>query len=672
MTATLPAHPTAAPLPPARPSHVRLVLRGQGGDPAWVRPTLLALLAGTGVLYLWDLGASGWANAFYSAAAQAGSQSWEAFFYGSSDAANSITVDKPPAALWVMALSVRLFGLSSWSLLVPQALMGVATVGLLYLTVRRVAGPGAALLAGTAMALTPVAVLMFRFNNPDALLVLFMTAAAYALTRAVEKASGRWLVLVGVLIGFAFLTKMLQALLVVPAFALVYLVAAPTPLRRRLVQLLAAGLAMVVAGGWWVAIVELVPASVRPYVGGSQTNSIWELIWGYNGLGRLTGDETGSVGGGMGWGDTGLFRMFFGDTGGQISWLLPAALILLAGGLVAVGRAPRTDPWRAALLLWGGWLLVTGLVFSYMAGIFHAYYTVALAPAIAALVAIGGRLLWQRRARIWARLVLALAVGWTAVWTFLLLGRNVDFVPWLREIVLFGGLVAAACLLIADRVGRAVLSAVLAGAVLVGLSGPAAYAASTAGAPHTGSIPTAGPSGVPFGGFGGVRALPLPGGVTGGRFPGGPFPGGAPTFAGPPQPGRLPGGGVVGGGGAGSLLEAADVGSDLAALLSEDASSYTWVAATIGANNAAGYQLATEHPVMPIGGFNGSDPFPTLAQFQQYVAEGQIHWFIGGGVGMRADSGSNVSQQIAAWVSANFEGQTVDGRSVYDLTLPLG
>jgi hypothetical protein len=235
MTATLPAHPTAAPLPPARPSHVRLVLRGQGGDPAWVRPTLLALLAGTGVLYLWDLGASGWANAFYSAAAQAGSQSWEAFFYGSSDAANSITVDKPPAALWVMALSVRLFGLTSWSLLVPQALMGVATVGLLYLTVRRVAGPGAALLAGTAMALTPVAVLMFRFNNPDALLVLFMTAAAYALTRAVEKASGRWLVLVGVLIGFAFLTKMLQALLVVPAFALVYLVAAPTPLRRRLV-----------------------------------------------------------------------------------------------------------------------------------------------------------------------------------------------------------------------------------------------------------------------------------------------------------------------------------------------------------------------------------------------------------------------------------------------------
>ena len=260
-------------------------LRGRAADAAWVRPALLALLAGTGVLYLWDLAASGWANAFYSAAAQAGSANWEAFFYAASDAGNSITVDKPPASLWVMALSVRLFGLSSWSILVPQALMGVATVGVLYLAVRRVVGPGAALFAGAATALTPVAVLMFRFNNPDALLVLLLTVAGYALTRAVEKAGGRWLALVGVLVGFAFLTKMLQALLVVPAFALVYLVAAPTTLRRRLLHVLGAGVALLVSGGWWVAVVELVPDSWRPYIGGSQTNSVWELIWGYNGLG---------------------------------------------------------------------------------------------------------------------------------------------------------------------------------------------------------------------------------------------------------------------------------------------------------------------------------------------------------------------------------------------------
>ena len=168
-----------------------------------------------------------------------------------------------------------------------------------------------------------------------------------------------------------------------------YLLAAPTTLRRRVLHVLGAGLALLVSAGWWVAVVELVPDSWRPYIGGSQTNSVWELIWGYNGLGRLTGDETGSVGGGGGWGETGIGRLFTADIGGQIAWLLPAALALGVAGLVAVGRAPRTDLRRAALLLWGGWLVVTGLVFSLMAGIFHAYYTVALAPAIAALVGIG-------------------------------------------------------------------------------------------------------------------------------------------------------------------------------------------------------------------------------------------------------------------------------------------
>src|SRR3954447_19388731 len=313
-TAEAPSGPpsaTAAPVPPVRPpagrtSRVRLPRR-RDGDPRWVRPSLIGLLAATGLLYLWDLGASGWANALYSAAVQAGSQNWEAFFYGSSDAGNSITVDKPPASLWIMELSVRAFGLSSWSILVPQALMGVAAVGVLHLSVRRVAGPAAGLLAGAVLALTPVAALMFRFDNPDALLTLLMTIAAYALTRAVEKASVRWLLGVGVLVGLAFLTKTLQAMLVVPGFALVYLVAAPTTLGRRIGHLLAAGAALVVTGGWWVAIVELVPASARPYIGGSQTNSVWELIWGYNGLGRLTGDETGSVGGGFAgsrWGET--------------------------------------------------------------------------------------------------------------------------------------------------------------------------------------------------------------------------------------------------------------------------------------------------------------------------------------------------------------------------------
>ncbi|MEO9221171.1 MAG: glycosyltransferase family 39 protein, partial [Mycobacteriaceae bacterium] len=267
-------------------------------DRRWARAGLLALLLGTAVFYLWGLSASGYANSFYSAAAQAGSVSWKAFFYGSSDAANSITVDKPPASLWVMALSTRLFGLSSWSILVPQALEGVATVGVLYATVARRFGPAAGLLSGLVLALTPVAALMFRFNNPDALLTLLMVAAVWALLRGVEDGRARWLVLTGMLIGLGFLTKQLQVFLVLPALAITYVVAAPVGLRQRLVQLVAGGLALVASAGWWLAIVELVPVAGRPYIGGSQNNSILELTLGYNGFGRLTGAETGSVVGG--------------------------------------------------------------------------------------------------------------------------------------------------------------------------------------------------------------------------------------------------------------------------------------------------------------------------------------------------------------------------------------
>ena len=285
---------------------------------------LASLLVGTAVLYLWGLSASGYANSYYSAAVQAGSQSWTAFLFGSLDAGNAITVDKPPASLWLMALSVRIFGLSSWSILVPQALLGVASVAVLYASVRRTSGHAAGLVAGALLALTPVATLMFRFNNPDALLIFLLVAAAYATLRATERASGKWLAGAGVLVGFAFLTKMLQAFLVLPAFALVYLLVAPTPLRRRLLHLLGALAATIVSAGWWVALVELVPASWRPYVGGSETNSVLELIFGYNGLGRIFGNGGGGGpgGGGASFGSyAGLTRMFEGVSGGMVSWL---------------------------------------------------------------------------------------------------------------------------------------------------------------------------------------------------------------------------------------------------------------------------------------------------------------------------------------------------------------
>jgi 4-amino-4-deoxy-L-arabinose transferase-like glycosyltransferase len=250
---------------------------------------LAGLLALTAVLYLWGLSRLGYANDFYAAAVRSGTESWKAFFFGSFDASSYITVDKPPASLWLMELSGRLFGFSSFSMLLPQALEGVAAVALVYAAVRRWFSTRAALASGVVLAVTPVAALMFRYSNPDALLVLLLVAAAYAVTRALERASTLWLALAGAAIGFAFLTKMMQAFVVLPAFALVYLVAAPTGIGRRVWQLMAAGVALVVAGGWWVAIVELWPSASRPYIGGSTNNSILDLIWGYNGLGRIDG-----------------------------------------------------------------------------------------------------------------------------------------------------------------------------------------------------------------------------------------------------------------------------------------------------------------------------------------------------------------------------------------------
>ncbi|WP_374215328.1 glycosyltransferase family 39 protein [Streptomyces sp. NEAU-Y11] len=727
----------AMPPPEATPEATPDAATPRTDDPRWARPALWALLAVTAALYLWSLGASGYANQFYSAAAQAGGESWKAFFFGSSDAANSITVDKPPAALWPMALSVRLFGLSSWAILVPEALMGVATVGVLYAAVRRRSGAVAGLIAGAVLAVTPVAALMFRFNDPDALLCLLMVTAVWCVLRALEDARTKWLVLAGVCFGLGFLTKTLQAWLILPPLALVYLVCAPTGLGRRIRQLLLSGAAMVAAGGWWVAIVELWPASSRPYIGGSQDNSFLELTFGYNGLGRINGNETGSVGGGGRgpgggggggmWGETGIDRLFGSDMGGQIAWLLPAAFILLVAGVWLTRRAARTDVWRSAFLVWGGALLMTFVIFSFMSGIFHQYYNVALAPYIAAIVGMGAALLWERRSSgALAPAVLAVTVAVTAVWSYVLLGRSADWYPWLRWVVLAGGLVAAVGLLWTTRLGRGAALGVAGLGLAVALAGPVAYTLQTVDTPHNGSIVTAGPAvsggrgGPGFGPGGGRPGGGFPGGPPGmaggqqgqnqggqgqpgqggqnGGMPGGGFPGGTPPQNGNGNgnangstpgangqqggPGMQRGGGKTGGrgggmgGGMGGLLNGSQVSAKAKAALVKDADDYTWAAAAIGSQNAAGYQLATEKPVMAIGGFNGSDPSPTLARFKEYVKQGKIHYFItsgtgrGGGPGGPGGRSSGTSSQITSWVESTFRKVTVGGSTLYDLTSP--
>jgi 4-amino-4-deoxy-L-arabinose transferase-like glycosyltransferase len=613
---------------------------------------------------LWNLSSSGWANQFYAAAAQAGSKSWKAFLFGSLDQSNFITVDKPPASLWLMDLSMRIFGTNSWSLLVPQALEGVAAVALLYAAVRRVSTPTAGLLAGAALATTPVAALMFRFDNPDALLVLLMTAAAYATVRSLERAAVKWLMLAGALIGFAFLTKMLQGLLVVPGLGIAYLVAAPTTLRRRVLHLLAAGGALIVAAGWWVALVELWPSGSRPYIGGSNHDSILELTFGYNGLGRLDGSSNnGNVGGGGGGfssGQTGLTRLFGTEMGTQISWLLPAALIAIAALAWLTWRRPRVDGLRASLIVWGGWVLVTGVVFSYASGIIHPYYTVALAPGIAALVGLGVMELWRARAR-WPLALLLVVATW---WTFELLGRS-DWSPWLRWVVLLGGALAVAAVV-------AVRSAVLlAGAAAVALlAGPTAYAVQTAGTAHSGALPTAGPAS--SGGFGGR-------GPGGGGGPGGARGGfgGAPNGAqgGPPAGGGAgggqPGGGQTGGGGnggPGGLGGASTVDSALITALKSG--NYEWAAATTGSNEAATLELASGQAVMALGGFNGTDPAISLDAFKTLVSQGKVHYYIADSRGFigSTDANTSTAYQIQQWVTSTFTSTTIGGTTVYNLT----
>lgn len=681
-----------------RPEGAGIAIRAR-----WELPALLGLLTVTAVLYLWGLSASGWANTFYSAAAQAGSESWSAFLYGASDSAGSITVDKPPAAIWLMALSVRLFGLSSWSILVPQALLGVATVGVLYGTVRRRFPAGAALVAGATLALTPVAALMFRFNNPDALLMFLLTLAVAAVLRAVEgPRTTRWMMLAGALIGLAFLTKQLQAFLVLPGLGLVFLWAAPISVGRRIRDSLLGVAAMVVAGGWWVALVELVPESMRPYIGGSQTNSFLELTFGYNGLGRLTGDEEGSVGGGGIGGSTGLGRLFDAENGGQIAWLLPTSIVLAVAALWVWRRAPRTDVRRATVVVWLSWLLVTGVTFSFMAGIFHAYYSVALAPAVAALVGIGAWVVWAERRSPWALWLLAVVTAGTTTWGVVLLGRSADWLPWLRWAVLVVGLIAAlllgaAAVLPSTQRGLLTRAGVVL-ALVAGLSGPVAYTLQTVSTPHSGSLVTAGPTvtgavdgrngggppgrggangpgGVPAAGQngaapGGAQGGAPPAGAQGGALPGATQQGGA-QQGGAQQDGRLDDGqddARGAGQGMSGLLGGTEVSDELSSLLLEDADAYTWAAAIVGSQSAASYQLATEEAVMPIGGFNGSDPSPTLQEFQEYVAAGEIHWFIGGGELGGQNGGSSASSEIAAWVEENFTARTVDDVTMFDLT----
>ncbi|MEV0611873.1 glycosyltransferase family 39 protein [Nonomuraea sp. NPDC050404] len=604
---------------------------GGPDDPRWSRPALWGVLLAAFVLYAWNLSAAGHANSYYSAAVMSGTESWKAFFFGSLDSESFITVDKPPMALWAMGLFARVLGFGTWSLMLPQVLAGVAAVAVLHATVRRAAGPPAALIAAGVLALTPITVAINRENAPDPLLVLFLVLAAWACQRAIETGRLSWLLASAVFVGCGFNTKMLQAFVVVPALAPAYLVAAGPDVRRRLRQLPAAGAALAASSCWWMVVVDLIPSGSRPFIGGSTDGTVWDVVIGFNGLGRIFGEGGSSGGGGYGGGSggfggaAGAGRLFNDIVGGQISWLLPFAVLALVAGLVLLRKRPRTDLARAALVLWGGWLAVHCLVFSFAGGVFHPYYTTALAPAIAALAGSGGVLLYgaYRRSVRWSW-VLPVGVAATGAWSFVLLNRTPEWNPWLPWVVVAATVVAVPALVAARlpwRRGRGIAVASVAFTLVAALAGPGAYASATAfgGADHSYGNALAGPS------------------TEQGRN------GQAPGM-------RQAGGGgvrVVGG-------PAAELSPELIGYLRRNRGDARWLVAVSAAQQAAGIILSTGEPVIAMGGFTGQDPAMTVAKLREHIKNGELrHILLNASATGPAGPRKGAISAVAEWVRQN-------------------
>jgi 4-amino-4-deoxy-L-arabinose transferase-like glycosyltransferase len=432
------------------------------------RRALVLILGLSAFCNFYQLQQNGFANLYYAAAIRSMLESWHNFFYVAFDPGGFVSIDKPPLGFWVQAASARLLGYSGFSILLPEALAGVLSVGLLYLLVRRVFGPPAGLLAALFLAISPVSVVTNRNNTIDSLLVLTVLLGAYAVSRAAEQGSLGWLLLAAVFVGLGFNIKMLEAYLVVPAFAAVYLLAAPLPWWKRLLHLAAAGLLLLVVSLAWVVAIDLIPASSRPYVGSSSSNSELQLALGYNGIQRLLGrfinvsslgnaissaTAPGGPGGASENGAPGFFRLLNAQLGGQTSWLLA----LCAVGVLAGGwgwrfqrRLSRT---QSALILWGLWT-VTQVVFFSVAGFFHRYYLSMLAPGIAALAGIGIVLLWRDYlAPGWRGWLLPAALVTTAISQAVILVDYSNWNTWLTPLII-GGSVIVAALLIGYRLAQ--------------------------------------------------------------------------------------------------------------------------------------------------------------------------------------------------------------------------
>jgi 4-amino-4-deoxy-L-arabinose transferase-like glycosyltransferase len=641
--------------------------------PDWWCPTALAAICVVaGALYGWRIGTSGWGNPYYSAAVRSMSASLINFVFGSFDPLGVVTVDKPPMAFWPMVVSAAIFGYHGWSLLLPQVLEGVAAVLLLHRTVRRWAGEHVALLAALIFALTPVTVAINRDTNPDTLMVLLLVAAAYAFTRSVQPSaergsSSRWLMLAAMFLGLGFVTKMLQAWIVVPVFAVAYLVGSAAPVRRRLLDLLGAGAVLLASSLWWVALVSFWPGP-KPYVGGSTDGSVLNLVIGYNGLGRILGRETGRElvggaggpggaaggrwggghggGGGFG-GGSGLTRLFGPQLAGQISWLLPLCLLVLIGVAITGVRQIRagisTDrARRAGWFVWGGWLLLVGLVLSAAQSGFHPYYTTEMAPAVAAVSAAGLAALWRCYCRPdgYHWVLFPAAVVLTVLWVWMLVSRDLSWNGWLRYATLAVG-AAAVVLLVAGRLSSAGTNLALSriagvlGVVAI-LLPPGVWSAATALTPSGGAMAQAGP----------------PGHARG-------------TVPARPQDAM-----------AGELT--AHQVAILAYAQAHSGGSRITLAVEGGARAAEPYLIHSEATIIGMGGFSGQDPAPTAATLAGWIQQRQLRYVLlgspepggryrDGPAPPRLASRGGVSAQRTQWVRQHCTALNVGGtQDLYD------
>lgn len=617
---------------------VRKLWRGRVQDQAWERPALLLVLTINSLLYCWNLSTNGWANYFYSAAIQSGSMDAKSFFFGSSDWGNSITVDKPPLSLWVMGLSAKLLGFSPTAILLPQVVMGVGTTLLIYLILRRCVSSVPALFGAVVFFTTPIVTLMSRYNNPDPLMLLLMTTAVWFVLRSIETSRGRYFVLAGALLGLAFMTKQLQGMLSVPALGLAFLLFSPQQWLTRLATTTAGVSTLILTGGLWMTIVDLIPAGQRPYVGGSPTNSVLELTFAYNGIERIAGGGTvpkvmeapsqfRPVDS-----DAGFFRLLNVNYNQEATWLLFAG-ILAVFVLAARWRAYcKTPALRALTFVSTAWLLTAFLLLSFMGNQIHTYYTAALAPPLALVLGITLDALIANRGSLRTRLSGAATAFTALLSSWLILSGTTGWPDWMPNTILGVGIGALAALVVRPPTRKIELTAAAFLAASL-LCAPVATSLHNVSKGFTGSNPISGmltknPASISHL----LKSLDNNVPVWGHDI----------VF------GRVPDAQVI------------EVLSDTAGC--------TWAAASYASQTAARLQLESGRPVMPLGGFAGNDPTPTLEDFKDLVAAGEVCYLVEQEAFREVQEPGWTSTAISKWVETNFEPEKLGNTTVYHLS----